>query len=580
MNIKDIYNTELITNYSYDDEFEFLNKYYELLKSDINYKDSEYINIFSILLSKTKISQSNKISLLKDFSLNKDFKLLDKAQEIFQIEIALLNNEDSLLNNNLKRDKKIIINCEFLESLTFNAFSQKNIKHLLKKIIPTGTNPLFEKVVSSISSEYNHLIDLKLIHKIFFLSVFLQDSEKIESAIDSDKSKCFDDRSFLYDLSIFDNILSKLSLQKKELVLKTLVESAYPKINLKDLLLELDSIKNLSVVDFSNITINSFHDIHAYISKLYRKIQEDGHNIIFPHNKMFENLSELDCSILHGDDLELILPKDKYELISWGESLNNCLASYNTKFLNQDCILIGIKNINNEKIKYALEIEPVSWNIIQFVGTNNDEVDISLFNKVTQRLNLLKNRFGFKKLNFDSKERHEIIFPKPDDSRLRKFGFLKPITGYNNVFFPDSWNENGVSDITHGLYVIQDNKNILKTTKGKPKDISELINEIRDMNDWSVVYLDSLFFKSHELGFKRDLTSFQITTIHNELKKHNKKIFLISNINKKPKDFFKNSVNYVLNIYRIHTTDDEVQVKVYSSILQKESFIFSFIKIQ
>lgn len=67
--------------------------------------------------------------------------------------------------------------------------------------------------------------------------------------------------------------------------------------------------------------------------------------------------------------LEVLLPRHSKDLFEWGDRLHHCVGSYASYVKNGECWILGIKDVENNKIKYCLEIR--NKQITQIRGLQN-----------------------------------------------------------------------------------------------------------------------------------------------------------------------------------------------------------------
>jgi hypothetical protein len=113
-----------------------------------------------------------------------------------------------------------------------------------------------------------------------------------------------------------------------------------------------------------------FKDIHDNISIQYRKLQSKDYEF-----KVNKKLQKIDGTLI-GSEI-ITVPKTKYELIEWGEKMNNCIGSYHSEVNSQRTIILGVKEGN--EIKYNIEIR--GGYISQFVKNRNMNADEKVINK-------------------------------------------------------------------------------------------------------------------------------------------------------------------------------------------------------
>jgi hypothetical protein len=104
----------------------------------------------------------------------------------------------------------------------------------------------------------------------------------------------------------------------------------------------------------------SVKELHGAITTQYRKLSTE--DVVFEFD---DTLKAVDGKFVA--DLEIVVPKSKFELIDWGTRLNNCIASYAKMFANRETILLGIKR--NGSIMFNVEIR--NKEIVQFMGNYN-----------------------------------------------------------------------------------------------------------------------------------------------------------------------------------------------------------------
>lgn len=106
----------------------------------------------------------------------------------------------------------------------------------------------------------------------------------------------------------------------------------------------------------------SFNELHDYVSKEYRKLQYADYPI--ESIKKFKKFDNLEIN----QQLKLIAPTSNHQLIEWGQTLSNCIASYAKDAKQQRSQLLGVEK--NNKLTYALELSP-SGEIRQFYAKGN-----------------------------------------------------------------------------------------------------------------------------------------------------------------------------------------------------------------
>lgn len=548
----------------------FITNYIKMLKNDINYKDFNYLDVFNVLFNDEEI---NREELLISLYSGNHLEILDLSQGIFQIEVALLSEPLSELNTNHKKDKKIIVNMDVYKSLDIDLTKFKNLKNAIKHLIPIADSPLIETIMNKISSKWTNLIDCQPLHLIYIYAKIIPNSQYLKDLLDNEKSLLNNSRELLFNLAKLNDIITELSIQKKFNVITSLLESPYCSINLKDLLIEYSSIKDSSVIKISSAKINSFHCIHAYISRIYRKIEANGENIVFPHNLMFTNLERLNNFPVKDTSYYLKLPKDKYELINWGENLNNCIASYNEHFLNLDCILIGVFD-DSDKLKYALEYNSDEDKIVQFVGLNNEPVNQVFKQTILSILTNLKKEFHFTKRNFKYRIKNTLEYPTFNDSFLKNYGFIKNNTTDENTFFPEHWREYNLSDSRAGLILIDDKFNVSNKKRFNPININSFIQEIKTKKGITFSNNKNLFKLSKKDSFKRNLEPIDLYNIHREGIKYNKTIIIYIDLDKDYHKQLENYANLIIKIDKFHVTDDTFTTTVYPSLNTNELLVF------
>lgn len=117
------------------------------------------------------------------------------------------------------------------------------------------------------------------------------------------------------------------------------------------------------------LNINSSWDLfHDWLSEQrtarYKKAEEVKLDFSYTEE-------ELKLDNLKAGDLELILPKDNYELSAWGKELHHCVGGYSRSVESKYCLILGVKKEN--KIKYCIELRQNK--IQQFRGTCNCDPD-------------------------------------------------------------------------------------------------------------------------------------------------------------------------------------------------------------
>lgn len=110
-------------------------------------------------------------------------------------------------------------------------------------------------------------------------------------------------------------------------------------------------------------------DMHDYYAVLQRKLKEA--KISF--EKRYEELKHLDNQTIkiQGIEHKILVPKDSYDLLNWGQTLSNCIYSYSKAFYEKNTDLFAVEVEN--KVTYTLEIR--KGQLIQFVGDSNIKVE-------------------------------------------------------------------------------------------------------------------------------------------------------------------------------------------------------------
>ena len=537
----------------------------------------EHIDIVYTLIKKLK-TNNDILPIIEIALLNNNLTLVNKIQQEFKIEIAIPNKPNSLLNNNLKKDKKILTNTKCLFFLKKSYFDYKNITEIIKEIHPNASRKIIKLMNEIMSDEYTYLIDLSYMHTLLFLSKIFKSSEKIEDLVSNkDIFKKINNLELKKMLLQINPILSLLSDNKKNLVLKSLLESIYWEVNLKDLINEYALLSSTDV-QINPKKINSFHDIHSYISHLYRKIQKNGENIIFQHSKLFTNIENINNLNIPQSNLKLELPKDKFELINWGEKLNNCLASYNDKILDKSCIILGV--FLNKEIKYALELNPETLDIVQFVSSNNSPVNKSLLYSTQALIKSIARHNPIIKTNYNKKFNFKLKEIPCNEDILFEFGFLEVKNGKS--LLPKSLEIFNVKLLKKEILLINNNiyanktLNKINNIKKIPAiDIYNLEEYIRNSNNHVfLVDLNKLYKKNSKSKYKQDISHLDLCMLQEICKTNNCSIIIRHDLKEKYINEYSNLVNSSLKIIKQHITDDILYVTSYKSINNSNEFIF------
>lgn len=108
----------------------------------------------------------------------------------------------------------------------------------------------------------------------------------------------------------------------------------------------------------------SLQELHDYLVRDYNRFKvEQTRSIILPTEK----LGHLNGAKIN-DNLQVSIPQNNATLIQWGNSLRQCVASYQDKIINKQCYIIGI--VQAEVVKYCVEVNH-QGQIIQFSGYRN-----------------------------------------------------------------------------------------------------------------------------------------------------------------------------------------------------------------
>jgi len=230
--------------------------------------------------------------------------------------------------------------------LTFDMFIKKTMKHsskIIKKELIKGMSPGLFSIINILRTRVNR--------------------GEIEKLIQMNEGKLIlynSKKSMKYFLNSYsNNKIFKIFKErtKKTYYLRDAVDQLY------------ENKKIIPPQDFKNIK-----DLHDKVTIQYKRLQTEDYE--FEPNKKLEGIDNLKV----GNET-IIVPKTKYELLEWGQKLNNCIASYHDSFNKKRTIILGIKDGND--IKYNIEIQ--SNKIQQFKEDRNrtaDKLTIEKYKKV------------------------------------------------------------------------------------------------------------------------------------------------------------------------------------------------------
>lgn len=127
-----------------------------------------------------------------------------------------------------------------------------------------------------------------------------------------------------------------------------------------DMLRMLHGYEERAGKSFNFIDVASFKELHDYAAKEWSKIKNPC--VVFEYKK---GAVEIDNATV--GDFKIVLPKNSYELIDWGQKMSNCVGSYSSLIKNNNCLVLGVEK--GGELKYNIEIRGGA--IGQFYGPRN-----------------------------------------------------------------------------------------------------------------------------------------------------------------------------------------------------------------
>ena len=124
-------------------------------------------------------------------------------------------------------------------------------------------------------------------------------------------------------------------------------------------------LNNTSGIKINLQNVNDAFTLHDTLSAFRNKLNRSNFDLKLMDVK---KVAAVDGLILPLSSKKIVIPKDSYELIDWGETLNNCVgtAGYASKCVRKECLILGLFCQSTEKIQYCIEI--AYGQLVQFEG--------------------------------------------------------------------------------------------------------------------------------------------------------------------------------------------------------------------
>lgn len=108
-------------------------------------------------------------------------------------------------------------------------------------------------------------------------------------------------------------------------------------------------------------------ELHDDISRQYRRIKDPDFEI-----PMTKTVLESGIDGLIHEGMQIVVPKNRYTLMEWGETMRNCIASYAKNASRKECLILGI--YKEGILIYNIEVNR-RGEVRQFFGKGNSSPD-------------------------------------------------------------------------------------------------------------------------------------------------------------------------------------------------------------
>jgi hypothetical protein len=280
------------------------------------------------------------------------------------------NNSADISQNVLNKNKGNVFhfyNYSTVPNNYFELFRQKqNLDQILENSFGFCSKKLKSIAIRNLFQEENNYIN----YKFFFFGEALRNilnKDNILFAIENDliDPKLGDFGSyanlsqFLKDYSIDKN--GEYS-QKKVL---NFLKGATNKQHLIDVGIYYSQLKETLNLDIQNIEFsNNCEMIYEYLKEEIKKVE-------CPKFDLHNDTIILDLQDAVVGDFRILVPMTNYDLIEWGNIMQNCIGTYGQKVRSKECQVIAIMNNKTNEMLYNIDIQ--KRQIIQFSTRGNAE---------------------------------------------------------------------------------------------------------------------------------------------------------------------------------------------------------------
>ena len=243
--------------------------------------------------------------------------------------------------------------------------SKKNLDEILENVFGFCSKKIKGLAISNLFQEQNNYINFRF----FFHGEAYKDVLNNDNILFAIENNLIDEKfgdygsyinlnQFLKDYSIDKN--GNYS-QKKVL---NFLQGATNKQHLVDVGIYYSQLKETLNLDIQNIEFsNNCELIYNYLSEEIKKIE-------CPKFELHNDTCILDLQDAEiGSDFRILVPMTNYDLIEWGNIMQNCIGSFGQKVRDKTCQVIAIMNKKTNEMLYNIEIQKRS--IIQFSSRGN-----------------------------------------------------------------------------------------------------------------------------------------------------------------------------------------------------------------
>lgn len=170
--------------------------------------------------------------------------------------------------------------------------------------------------------------------------------------------------------------------QQKRLLMEMVTGRNPDTWTITDSMTSFNALTGAGAIVHGEIVGKTWRDVHNYLAREYRDLRSPEREIVkVPLAKEIEKIQ-------FTEDFRLILPKTNRELRKWGDDMNHCIGSYDSKAVQGDAVFVGI--IANGQMIGNAQIDTKKLKVVQIFGKHNRRLDQPVLEKFTDVLTSAK----------------------------------------------------------------------------------------------------------------------------------------------------------------------------------------------